>query len=288
MVPEPARLSELVSLNSEARGIQSIEVGGRLLQALVNASQPMMLRDLAVLTDIAPAQAHAYLASYCRIELVEQDTATSRYRLGPFAMRLGMTRMRSDQVLQAASRAAAALGDRLHTTVAVVVWGCGAPTVIEIHEGPHELSMNMRHGTVFGVTNTFSGRVFAAFMDSELTRARIEEEFADAGRFGGGVKVTRAVFAESVADARRKGYAAGVDIAVPSRAAIAAPVLNATGQPLFVLTLIDATAELDVDEQGVAVQTLLATVREVGAVLSAKAPAGEGDVARRARSGRAA
>ncbi len=49
---------------AESRGVQSIEVGGRLLQALVDADAPMMLKDIASRAKIAPAQAHAYLVSF--------------------------------------------------------------------------------------------------------------------------------------------------------------------------------------------------------------------------------
>src|SRR5271163_30363 len=43
-------------MSTEGRGVQSIEVGGRILQVLVDAEQPMMLRDLARQAGVLPAQ----------------------------------------------------------------------------------------------------------------------------------------------------------------------------------------------------------------------------------------
>src|SRR5436190_1661814 len=139
------------------RGIQSVEVGHRLLAVLVDAGKPMILRDLAAASDLAPAQAHAYLASFRRIELVEQDAASGRYSLGPFAMRLGMARMRSFEPLAWASRSAIDLSRNLGLMVCVVVWGPQAPTVVQMQEGAHQLNLNIREGTLFSVTGTASG-----------------------------------------------------------------------------------------------------------------------------------
>jgi DNA-binding IclR family transcriptional regulator len=271
-----------ISNDHESRGIQSIEIGGRLLQALAAVSQPAMLRDLAAMADIAPAQAHAYLTSYCKLDLVEQDPASSRYRLGPFAMRLGMARMRTDEPLTKAGSAAAELSRTLDTTVAIVIWASGAPTVIEVHEGPHELNINMRHGTIFGVTNTLSGRVFAAFRSDDSIKARIDTEFARAGRLERGVKVTRAAFDRGVVEVRRKGYVGGFDVAVPGAAAVAAPVLGHNRELLLVLTLIDLRSHLDIAEDGVAVRTLLRTTSSLSDELRARSP-DQPPVATRAR-----
>jgi DNA-binding IclR family transcriptional regulator len=77
----------------QGRGVQSVEIGGRLLALLVERQQPMMLRDLAQAADLTPGQAHAYMTSLRKLDIVEQDEA-GRYRLGPFALHLGLTRLR--------------------------------------------------------------------------------------------------------------------------------------------------------------------------------------------------
>ncbi|MBO9112631.1 MULTISPECIES: helix-turn-helix domain-containing protein [Rhizobium/Agrobacterium group] len=71
---------------NDARGVQSIEMGAKLLNVLVDEEEPMMLKVLARLAGIAPAQAHAYLVSYRKLGLIEQEEPAGRYRLGPFAL----------------------------------------------------------------------------------------------------------------------------------------------------------------------------------------------------------
>ena len=75
------------------RGVQSIEVGGRLLDALVRAEGPLMLRALAEQAGLTAGQAHAYLLSFRTLGLVEQEAATGLYRLGPYALTLGLARL---------------------------------------------------------------------------------------------------------------------------------------------------------------------------------------------------
>jgi DNA-binding IclR family transcriptional regulator len=151
----------------DARGIQSIEVGGRILTALLDANAPMMLKDLASSAGLAPAQCHGYLTSYKNIGLVEQDAQTGYYRLGHFALRLGIGRIRSVPVLNAASKAINNLSEDLGFMVLMVVWGPHGPTVVQVSEGTSALTLNIRQGTLFSVTGTASGRVFGAFSNPE-------------------------------------------------------------------------------------------------------------------------
>jgi len=74
----------------ERAGIQSVEVGFGLLQALGEAAGPLMLRDLARAANMSAAKAHRYLVSFQRLQLVVQDAATTRYDLGPAALKLGL------------------------------------------------------------------------------------------------------------------------------------------------------------------------------------------------------
>jgi len=54
-------------LADEKRGVQSIEVGGRLLECMAATAQPLMLREIAAGAQVTPAQAHAYLVSFRKI-----------------------------------------------------------------------------------------------------------------------------------------------------------------------------------------------------------------------------
>ena len=56
-------------------GIQSIEVGFRLLDVLTNEPRAMMLRDLAQRAGMSLAKTQRYLVSFPRLGVVAQDPA---------------------------------------------------------------------------------------------------------------------------------------------------------------------------------------------------------------------
>ena len=74
----------------ERAGIQSVEVGFGLLDVLGKSAGPLMLRDLAAAAGMSAAKAHRYLVSFQRLELVAQDAISTRYDLGPAALKLGL------------------------------------------------------------------------------------------------------------------------------------------------------------------------------------------------------
>jgi DNA-binding IclR family transcriptional regulator len=264
-------------LASQGRGIQSIEVGGRLINALTRTNRPMMLRDLAAEAGITPAQAHAYLASYRKVELVEQDAVSGMYRLGPFAMRLGMARLRTYEPLRDATEAAVALSARLGVLVAVAVWGNGAPTLVQVQEGARPVNINSRPGTVYSVIGTITGRVMAAFRDDAEMRQRIEMEFASQSTLGLGAKTTRAQFEEAKARIRKDGYATASALVIPDLNGISAPVFDRNGELLYVLSLIGNMEDLDIDPRGEPVKILRETCRALTDRL--RNPAGLGEAA---------
>lgn len=244
------------------RGVQAIETGGRLLAAMVAAGTPAMLRDLARAAGMTPAQAHAYFRSFRSIGLVEQDAATGRYGLGPFALQLGMARLRSFDPLRMAGQAGANLSAETGLMVAVLVWGTFGPTVVQVLEGTDQLHVNVRAGNVFTLSGTASGTIFAAFMRGKAVRDRLTAELSEGARTQRiGMPLSAAEMEENVAEARRLGYSTVSGRPVPGVNAISAPVLDSSGQLQLALTLIGPAPALPVDEDSPFIPQLLHTTR---------------------------
>lgn len=245
-----------MDMKADGRGVQSIEVGARLLSVLVTEGEPMMLKDLARQAGIAPAQAHAYLVSFRKQGLIEQEAQAGRYRLGPFALELGITRMRSFDPLRMATEGAINLASKTGLTVAVVVWGSFGPTVIQVHESSDQVNMNTRAGTVYSLSGTASGRVFAAFMPEGLIREFLKTERKEDNltqRIGKSQFLSKTTLSEI----RRAGYATIEDRPVPTVGAISAPVFDHVGQMQFALTLIGPERVLDYSTESPFVEALL-------------------------------
>lgn len=207
-------------VSERRRGIQSVEIGGRLLGALMRRAQPMMLKDLAAEADLAPAQAHAYLASLKRVGFVEQNPETGRYLMGPFAVRLAIARLQTVPAYREVIAAASRLGTELGVMVTATVASPQGATVIHRYDGVETLNVNIRMGTVYAPEGTATGRVFGAFS--------AQGQGAD--------------------DILRCGYAAVSDEPVPGVSAIAAPVCGPDGGLFAVLTLVASSGRLALEE----------------------------------------
>ncbi|MCU0869940.1 MAG: helix-turn-helix domain-containing protein, partial [Burkholderiales bacterium] len=102
-----------------SRGIQSLEVAGRLLHALVRSNRALALKDLAADAAMPAAKAHRYLASFQRIGLIEQDPVTGRYDLGVGALELGLAAIGRIDPVRIASPTVPALAAEIDATVAL-------------------------------------------------------------------------------------------------------------------------------------------------------------------------
>jgi DNA-binding IclR family transcriptional regulator len=134
---------------SEPRGIQSIEVSGRILNVLLETTGAVMLKDIAAKTDM-----HAYLSSFKRMDLVVQDPGDGRYSLGALALRLGLAYRDSYAPLRNASETLAVVEARTGLMCALVIWSNGKPTAFEVRAGRQVLNVNLRPGMVFSVTGS--------------------------------------------------------------------------------------------------------------------------------------
>jgi DNA-binding IclR family transcriptional regulator len=244
---------------SPQRGIQSIEVGGRLLQALARQGRPMALKDLAAAADMAPAKAHPYLVSFGKLGLIAQDEASGRYGLGPLALQIGLISLQQVDPLRLATEQLAQLAREIGQTVGITVWGEHGATVVRTEEAPSPVHVTMRHGAVMSLTGTASGRLFAAHLPREVVRAALRAE-------GGRGSIDKAFEAE-LATIRAAGISHVVDRAVPGVSGLAAPVFDATGQLVLALTAIGATSTFDTRPDGPAAHALRATAGGLSALL---------------------
>ncbi|MCC6306284.1 MAG: IclR family transcriptional regulator [Rhodobacteraceae bacterium] len=248
------------------RGVQSIEIGTRLLEALVARGAPMMLKELAAAAGIAPAQAHPYLVSFRRLAMIEQEEAAGRYRIGPFALDLGITRMRTFDPMQLAAEAMAELSRRTGLTALLSVWGAFGPTVVLVHEGIDQVHMTTRVGTVYSLTGTATGRAFAAWLPAEASRPSIRSRLPRGfeGRFVG---VAQPLREEEIATIRATGIATVDHPPVPGINAIAAPVFDHLGQVLAVAALVGDARVLGMSPTSAFALALIGATRRLSADL---------------------
>lgn len=241
------------------RGIQSIEVGGRLLRALAQAGRPLALKDLAPAADMAPAKAHPYLVSFGKLGLIAQDADSGRYGLGPLAMQLGLISLQQFDPVRLATARLPELAQATGQTVGLAVWGSHGATIVRTEEAPTPVHVTMRHGAVMSLRGTASGRLFAAHLPRDQVRAVTGSAAFDKA------------FEQELAAIRRSGISHVVDAAVPGVSGLAAPVFDGSGALVLGLTAIGATANFDTRLGAAPARALMRCAAELSAQLGVMA-----------------
>ena len=247
--------------DKERAGIQSVEVGFALLDVLANAPGPLMLRDLAASAGMSAAKAHRYLVSFQRLGLVGQDTATTRYELGPTTLRLGLATLSRLDAVKMARERLPELGEQIGQTLALAVWGNRGPTLVHWQESPRAVPVNLRLGDVMPLLSSATGRCFAAFLGhgvgSDQARELIAHEMAQAREMGRQDVPTNAGELEQLLrETRQQGLGRVKNVLLPGISGFCAPVFDADGHLALGVVSMGSSATFDADPHG-AVATVL-------------------------------
>lgn len=253
------------------RGIQSIEVGLRVLQALTEQRRPLPLKDIGRLADMAPAKAHPYLVSFMQGGLVKQNPLTGHYELGPGALQLGLAALQQLDPLTEASQEAAQLAAASDLSIALAVWGQLGPTVVRLDEPRYPLHVNLRVGTVMSLFNTITGRVFAAYLPEKMVRSMLEDEHR---RVVGGTSASfdAPEVQALLSEIRATGMGRGVSMPQPGVNTLCAPVFDAAGHIALVMTMIGPQGVFDAEIDSAAGELLREHARRTSLRLGHSVP----------------
>ncbi len=256
------------------RAIQSIEVGGRLLLVLADSAEPLALKDLAARAGLSASRAHPYLVSYARLGLVEQEQLGARYRLGPAALRIGLTCLHQLDPMREAEPVIQELAAQTGHAVMLAVWGNFGPTVVRLIEARQALHIALRVGSVMALLETATGRAFAATLPAE----RLVEPTGPFGELSSSARPAgRAPSARELQAVRAEMAGHGVTRAagspLPGVNAFSAAVFDHEGTAVLVLTALDHADRLSPDWDGPTARAVRDAAARISQRLGLRAPA---------------
>ena len=161
---------------SKQQGIQSIEIGGTILRALIESGRPTMLKDIARTSGMPAAKAHRYLVSFQRMGLVSQDPGSARYHLGPFALTLGLSALATLDPLRLSGPILDELCDEIGMGVGLAVWGSSGATIVRYVDTGDAISVSLRVGRVLALHDSATGRCFSAFASGNAVQQTLTRE----------------------------------------------------------------------------------------------------------------
>ena len=259
---------------SQRAGIQSVEVGFSLLDVLSNAGSPLMLRDLAAKADMSAAKAHRYLVSFQRLGLVVQDSSSTRYDLGPAALKLGLASLARVDAVKLARARISVLMSQIGQTLALAVWGNHGPCIVHWEESPQTVTVNLRLGDVMPLLSSATGLCFAAFMATQQRavnlrlKGLIKDELARMHKLGRqDVPSSMPQVTALLDEARQHGVGRVVNTLLPGVGGFCAPVFDADGHMVLGMVALGSLSSFDVDWGGKVAIPLKAAARQLSSDL---------------------
>jgi DNA-binding IclR family transcriptional regulator len=243
------------------KGIQSIEVGQRLLEVLASAPGPMALGELAEAARMPASKAHRYLVSYCRVGLIEQEGESGHYGLGRFALDVGLAALGRLDGVTVALPVVRDLAKRLDQTVSLAVWGNAGPTIVRWVGGDSPVTATLRVGSVMPLSRSATGQAFLAHLPESRWQLLLKRELADNTRQG-----LRPQSLAELTGRLRDIRASGVSYAsqfIDGISGMAAPVFDVDGSMILALVTLGYSAAFEPRRD-----EIRATVRQAAQQLS--------------------
>jgi DNA-binding IclR family transcriptional regulator len=249
----------------EQQGVQALETGLGVLEALVASAQPMMLKDIARNANVHPAKAHRYMVSFIRKGYVAQD-ASGLYRLGQNALRIGLSCLSQMDAVRLATPYLDELCAEVEESVLAAVWGNFGPTVVLWRDSLRPVSVNIRAGSVMPMLSSATGRVFTSFIDERLAAPLIAAELEEKKRnHDQHYPRTLAEVEQLRRDVRSAGLGTVTGDLRQGVNAVSAPVFNHEGRIVLALAALGNERTFDASLDG---KPALAALRAAAALSS--------------------
>lgn len=260
---------------TEQVGIQSLEVGMRLLTALAELTSdaaPPMLKTLAMAAGMPPAKAHRYVVSFLRSGYAERDPVSGRLRLGPVARRIGIAAIRNNDVIKLGAARLPQLCADLGHSVALAIWAYPGATIVATEDMRQPVTIGTRVGEIMPLLASATGRVFGAWLPEPITRPHVEAELQRAPHKG--QKASLRSYAQArrlFQDTRKAGLGCTLGGVNATVNALSAPVFDFRGEFVAALSTLGPAVTFDASLEGPTAKCLrdaaAALSRELGSVV---------------------
>jgi DNA-binding IclR family transcriptional regulator len=245
-------------------GIQSVEIGMRVLEALASLGVARPLAAIVRGCGLSPSQTHRYLASLTEAGMVIQDSR-GNYDLGPAALKLGLSALARIDVFRLADEKLAEFCLETGSTVLMAALGPSGPTIVRWHMGRPPIVTSLSLGSVLSLVHSATGQIFLAFRPDQETELLVREEIERDN-------ATDAAHIEKVrVKVRKEGTAHVGGTLIPGLDAKAYPIFDLQGNAVLSATLVSLHGREERQNRQAA-QGLRAACQEISQQLGAPLP----------------
>ena len=200
--------------------IQSIERAAAMLRLLARGSGHHGLAEIAAALGLPKGTAHGILRTLQRVEFVEQDQSTGRYRLGAALLHLGTSYLDANELRSRSINWADTLAARSGHEVRIGMHLDGAVLVVHHVFRPDDTMQTLGIGGMLPLHATALGKVLLAYDAGLLATIRRAELTSLTRR----TIVRPGALERVLTEVRAAGWASEAEEYIPGEAGIAAPI----------------------------------------------------------------
>jgi DNA-binding IclR family transcriptional regulator len=243
----------------DAGPVQSVDRAVAILEILARdgeAGVTEVARELGV----HKSTASRLLAALDRRELVSQDTARGRFRLGVGLVRLAGAAGRSLDVVQESRPVCQVLARQVGETVNLAILSGRDALYLDQVAGPAALSPHNWAGQRIPLHATSDGKVLLAYLSQAELAGCLTPPLR---RFTDRTITTLDELSPVLAKVRQRGYATAVDELEAGLTAIAAPVRNAEGRVVASISASGPSFRIPADRIGQVAESVRRAAAEI-------------------------
>jgi len=214
---------------------QSVDRVMRVLLSFASDGPELGISDISRHVGLGKSVVHRIVSGLANFDFVTRDAGTSRYRLGPGAIQLGLGALEQLDVGAVAGPVMQSLRAQTQETVTLSLKVGDHRIYLSQLESPRDIRMRVELGRSFPLYAGASGRAILAHLrPAEQARYLDGTELVS---LTAGTIHTRATLESDLTEVARRGFAASAGERDPLAAAVAAPLLGVDGSVIGALSV---------------------------------------------------
>jgi IclR family KDG regulon transcriptional repressor len=243
--------------------VRAVERAAQILTSLDDRHPERTLAEIARVTGLPKSTAYRILVTLDHCGFVERTSDGQRYRLGVSLAALGLTALRRLSIRREARPHMERLVGRFNETCSLGILDQGSVLDIEVIHDDHLLTVASEVGGRLPLHATASGKAFLAFLPPEDVGSVLG---APLKAYTENTTTSRAQLREELDLVRQRGYALDAEENEIGVQAVSAPILDAGGEAVAVLSIPGPRSRLTPERVEEIAQALIDAANAISAM----------------------
>lgn len=245
--------------------VPNLEKGIAVLEYLSLYSGGKTLQDIKTDVDISQTTAYRILNTLVRLDYLNYNEDTKRYKLSRKLLTLGFRSLNEHNLLETVLPRLRDLRDEVKETACFGVLGDRKGIFIEQAQGHHTFRFVLSPGKPFDLHCSAPGKAIMAYLPNTVRERYLS--YMEFTRYNGRTITTREAYLDELENVRKLGYALDNEEELNGVICVGAPIFNYTGYPCGAIWISGPKDRLSKEAIRQSAKSIQAVARRISAEL---------------------